>query len=78
MKRLVGFLILWMVLGSLLGCNFTPTETPVLTLEPTTCVGQAITLGEISENSNEVITSMQPLADYLAEGLADLDSSVGR
>ena len=61
MKRLFDFLILGLVVGSLLGCEPPPpTETPILTREPDTCEGPAITLGEISENPNEVKTSMQP------------------
>jgi phosphonate transport system substrate-binding protein len=72
MKRLVVFLILDLVVGSLLGCEPPPpTERPVPTEVSPACTGPAITLGEISDNPNEVIISMQPLADYLAERLAD-------
>ena len=85
MKRLVVILILCMVQGSLLGCNLSgstpPTDvppTPPPTWTPMTCVGPAITLGEISENSNDVITSMQPLADYLAGRLAGFGYKCGK
>jgi phosphonate transport system substrate-binding protein len=80
MRRSIVFLILVLVVGSLAGCGelLSPIKTPVPTLEPTTCIGQAITLGEISESSNEVITSMQPLADYLAEHLADFGYECGK
>lgn len=86
MKRLFGFLVLGLVLGSLLGCDpssgskstpaVPPTLPPIWT--PGACIGPAITLGEISENSNEVITSMQPLADYLAERLAGSGFECGK
>jgi phosphonate transport system substrate-binding protein len=86
MKRLFGFIALGLVLGSLLGCNppDTPTPTPAVpsalppTWTPGTCVGPTITLGEISESPDEVIASMQPLADYLAEGLADFGYECGK
>ena len=79
MKRLFGFLILCLVVGSLLGCEPPPSpELPVPTNVPPACTGPAITLGEISENPNEVITSMLPLTDYLAEGLADFGIVCGK
>jgi phosphonate transport system substrate-binding protein len=86
MKRLFGFLMLGLILGSLLGCapKVTSTPTPVVsptpppTWTPIACVGQAITLGEIADKPNEVITSMQPLADYLAERLADFGYQCGK
>jgi phosphonate transport system substrate-binding protein len=78
MNRLFGVLTLIVVLCSLGSCTPPTAETQAPTLEPTTCVGQAITLGEISNNANEVITSMQPLADYLAAGLADFGFECGK
>ena len=79
MKRSIVFLILSLVAVSLLGCEPPPSpELPVPTNVPPACTGPAITLGEISENPNEVITSMLPLTDYLAEGLADFGIVCGK
>jgi phosphonate transport system substrate-binding protein len=41
------------------------------------CVGQAITIGDISENSNQIITSVSPLATYLAGRLTAFGFTCG-
>ena len=86
MKRLFGFLVLGLVLGSLFGCvpGSGPTPPPIVsptpppTWTPGACVGPAITIGEIADKPNEVIASMQPLADYLAGRLAGFGYQCGK
>jgi phosphonate transport system substrate-binding protein len=70
MKKLWGNLILSMIVGSLLGCSPVTPEPPVPTMPSTTCIGPAVTIGDISNNPNEVITGASPLANYMADRLS--------
>jgi phosphonate transport system substrate-binding protein len=78
MKRFFGILIQSLVVGSLLGCSLQPTETPVATEPPTPCVGLAITLGDVEDQPTEVISGIQPFANYLAARLAPYGIACGR
>lgn len=78
MKRFFGILILSILLGSLWGCNLPLTETPVPTVADDTCRGPAITVGDISDDPDEVITSMLPFANYLAGRLGAFGYECGR
>ena len=69
MKRFWGILMLSMVVGSVSGCVLPHTATPVPTEPSKSCVGPAITIGDTSDNPNEVINDVLPLANYLAERL---------
>ena len=79
MKRFWGILTLSMLVVSLFGCNPAPSPAPTVApaLPPIPCVGPAITLGDISDNSNQVITSVSPLANYLAGRLASFGYKCG-
>ncbi len=70
MKKVRGILALSILAGALLGCSPPPSEVKAPTKAATPCVGRAITIGDISDNPNEVISDVQPLANYLAEHLA--------
>lgn len=78
MKKLFGTLMLSIVLVGLLGCNLPLTPTPVPTEAQEPCVGPAITIGDISDDPDEVITSMLPFANYLAGHLAAFGYVCGR
>ncbi len=68
MKKVLGILTLSIFLFTLSGCSFRPPPTP--TKAAAACVGRGITIGDISDNPNEVIADVLPLANYLAEHLA--------
>ncbi len=53
-------------------------DQPIASPEATTPAGQAIVLGDISDDPAEVIEGTQPLADYLAEHLGDFGITEGR
>jgi phosphonate transport system substrate-binding protein len=79
MKRFWGILTLCTLVVSLSGCSqaSSPASTLASTPAPVPCVGPAITLGDISDNPNQVITSVSPLATYLAGRLAAFGFTCG-
>src|SRR5512135_2624872 len=77
MKRFLGILTLCVLVGSLLGCSPSPSENPIPTEMTKSCVGRAITVGDISDNPDEVITGVLPLANYLASRLGDFGYKCG-
>lgn len=78
MKRFFGILIQSLVVGSLLGCSPPATEASTPTVMPTPCIGRTITLGDISDDPDEVIRNTQLLANYLAKQLAPFGIVCGR
>ncbi len=66
MKKVRGILALSICVGLLLGCVKPSTPTP----QVKSCSGPAITIGDISDNPDEVIDDTLPLANYLARHLA--------
>lgn len=81
MCRYVGFLAAMLALAGLLGCGSQSTlpEQGASSLPaPTPCIGKTITIGEISENPNEVILDVQPFAGYLAKRLAGFGYQCGQ
>ncbi len=69
--------MLCVLVGSLLGCSPSASETPIPTETTKACVGQAITVGDISDNPDEVITGVLPLANYLASRLGTFGYKCG-
>jgi ABC-type phosphate/phosphonate transport system substrate-binding protein len=78
MNRFIGILLLTLLVGSLVGCKYPVTPIPSQVEMILQCVGPAITFGEISDDPNEVITSKQPFADYMAERLASFGYKCGK
>ena len=78
MKRFFAILTLSIVVISLLGCNLPRAETPVPTEAEEPCLGPALTIGDISDDPDEVISSMLPFANYLAEHLAAFGYACGK
>ena len=60
-----------LALAGISGCTSRATETPVAASVPTPCVGNSITIGEVSYNALEVINNVLPFARYLAGQLSD-------
>ncbi len=54
------------VLAGVVGCNSRPSELPAQAPVPTPCVGESITIGEISETPETVINNVLPFARVLA------------
>lgn len=79
MNQSLGVLIQIMVVSSLIGCSAQVTSSPLTIPTPIeqTCVGKAFTIGDISEDPNEVIVNTLPLANYLAASLADYGYACG-
>ena len=78
MKRFLSVLIGSILVGSLLGCNAAPTQTSFPTESSSPCVGRAFTIGDISDDPDEVIRGDLPLASYLAEHLASFGYVCGK
>ncbi len=83
MKKVRGILVLSVCVGLLVGCGLTtgqPTpevKTSTSAAQGTPCSGPAITIGDISDNPDEVIHDALPLANYLAEHLASFGIACG-
>jgi phosphonate transport system substrate-binding protein len=78
MKKYLVILMICASVGNLVGCTYTSGPTPIPPEASKPCVGQAITFGEISDDPNEVITSKQPFAGYMAERLASFGYQCGK
>ncbi len=66
-----------LVLASVLGCSRQISASPVQTPASTPCVGQSITIGEISATPATVISNVLPFARYLASRLKDSGIACG-
>lgn len=78
MKWIWGFLVLGLMMGGLSGCA-PPSGDELPAVQPSgSCAGKTITIGEVSEDPNVVITTDLPLANYLAKNLGELGYQCGR
>jgi phosphonate transport system substrate-binding protein len=78
MNKFSRVLVLGICMGMLSGCIPAHTATPSLTQAVRSpCVGPTITIGDISNKPNEVISSALPLANYLADHLASFGFKCG-
>lgn len=66
------------VAGSLIGCSPQSAPAPTPTQEYKSCVGNAITVGDISDDPDEIITSRVPFINYLADKLAAFGIECGK
>lgn len=78
MKRFLGILTGCIVFVSFLGCASPGTPTGVPAVNYTPCTGPAITIGDISDDPDEVITGNLPLANYIAERLGEFGIECGK
>jgi phosphonate transport system substrate-binding protein len=78
MKKYFGMLIQCILVVILFGCNYMPVPSSLPTQVSRSCIGKALTFGEISDDPNEVITSKQPFANYMAGRLASFGYECGK
>jgi ABC-type phosphate/phosphonate transport system substrate-binding protein len=78
MNKSFGILVLIIIVSILVGCKYPVTPIPSQTEVITPCAGPAVTFGEISDDPNEVTTSKQPFANYMAEQLTAFGFECGK
>jgi phosphonate transport system substrate-binding protein len=78
MKKLLNTLLQIIAVAILVGCSTLPSETQVPASTSAPCSGQAITIGDISDDPDEVISSNLPLANYLAKHLEQFGYDCGK